>query len=146
MMGGKKGLYIYKPGLSAWQNVTEAVANKSGVTATFSEENVVIKATRNSNSYYYRLGISEGIYGKFEKLVFKAAIYPTSSKGGIFWASRIPASNAPIGGTQTALTTSSKEYSIDISGETGDRYIIIYPGGTVAATNYTITIYDMHFE
>lgn len=143
LAGGYKGLPIYKKGAASWLNVEEAVANRTSVTATFNSDNVAVKTGSNAgNSYYYYLKISQNVYGEYSNLVFKAVASAIGSNTSIIWATSKPAASAPPSGEKTMLTTSVQEYSVDISGESGDRYILIFPN----VGNGAITIYDMHFE
>ena len=142
LAGGDKGLPIYKKGAKAWLNVEEATLNMSSMTVTFNSDNVEVKAGGSGYNYYVLLKISQSVYGKYSKLVFKAVASAVASATSIIWTTSKPAPGAPPSGEQAKLTTSLQEYSIDISGESGDRYIQILPHGK----NYIITIYDMHFE
>lgn len=140
--GGDKGLPIYKKGATDWLNVEEATLNRSSMTVTFNSDNVAVTSGGSGYNYYVLLKISQSVYGKYSKLVFTAIASSVSSATSITWTTSQPASGAPPSGEQAMLTTTLQEYSIDISGESGDRYIQILPHGK----DYTITIYDMHFE
>lgn len=138
---GDKILYIYKPGFTSWQNVENVILGMSSMTTTFNSSNVVVKASNGGWAYCIELKILQNTYSKYKKLVFTASSTNTDKDALISWDNKAR-ENAQLGGIKTTLTTSAKEYSVDISGNTGDGYIGIYP----SEKNATITIYDMHFE
>ena len=137
--GGYKGLPIYKKGATDWQNVAGVTTSVSPI-ISFGTSTVTITASSKNTGSKVDLLISEEVYKKFSKLVFK--IGSTSSSGKIIWQHNIQP-GMPGEKIEVALTsTTATEKYIDISQSSGNRYITLY----IYIKNAVFTIYDIHFE
>lgn len=133
--GGKKPLYIYEPGYTAWQNIKSSSGDASG---NFNTDYVRVGAKYlSADSANLNLLIAENVYKGYKKLVFTAES-TNSAVGGIGWSK----TSGSTSGTFTKLATTEKEYEFDISNSVGDYYIVI----AFRIKSQKIDIYDMHFE
>ena len=139
LAGGKKTVYIYKPGATSWQNIGGSSVSGS-ITTSFGSENVALTGV----STYNRLNllIPESVYGNCKKLVFKAKVSKNDSNLKICWSKSADYTGDSNGSKVCNIGTSEKEFSIDVSADSGNRFIVM----NVYYSNTVLTIYDIHFE
>ena len=137
--GGKKILYVYKPGFTSWQNINQSTTDGT-ISTSFGSDSVTLTGRDTYNTLNLR--IPESIYGKYEKLVFKAKSSKNDSNLKICWSKTANYTGDSNGSTVSRITTTVQEFSVDISNDSGKRFIVmsVYYSGTV------FTIYDIHFE
>ena len=137
--GGKKILYVYKPGFTSWQNINQSTTDGT-ISTSFGSESVTVTGRDTYNTL--NLQIPESVYGNCKKLVFKAKSSKNDSNFKICWSKTADYTGGSNGSTVSTITKTAQEFSVDISNDTGNRFIVmsVYYSGTV------FTIYDIHFE
>lgn len=135
LSGGKKPLYIYQPGFTAFQNATyNEYTVKSG---TFRTD--YFEAVSGTSSTTSKVALYVDFTG-YNKLVFEVRSSSSNNNTKVGWQNTgsEPIKNEVTGGT---ISTTRTKYELDISAAEGQKIFTmqIYKG-------HTLYLYDLHLE
>lgn len=145
LASSKKTAPIYKKGAADWQNVENVIQYQYALASMDFTPNYLDISTEDSATTGARIGlqINEAIYKEYKTLVFTAkragaTLNPELIKIG--WSENSQDINQAIVSYQ--LSANEEKYKIDVSNDTGTRYILI----NIYYRGHHVYIYDMHFE